>query len=448
MTAVATGGWSQQPANSGRRCRRSAATTASSPSARSARRARSSTRAGRRRGVPRLARRPGAATMAPRPGGARSSRGPFVAAGPYDGRREIGSRRSREGCGSQPGTAGRSIAPRRCSTRPTCPACWARRRRRSFCMRTVPSLAGGQAAEPGAFGASAGRSGELRDELRVERLETTGSASRAGSCGPNRGWELQDAPVLLPAEALHRGAGRGRPQGRARVRRSGRVATIEDVPLALVTGPANAAKAGEVLGGLRARLDEEPILVVPAFAGRRARPARAGRARRRVRRARAALRLAVPRDGPPGGRAASGVASDVPARADRRGGGPARAARAARRVGCPAGLRARRGALRRRAGRARWWSRRASPRRCAPGRRTARAGPTRRRSPRSTAATATGSRAPGWWTPSCSPGARSTRCAATRPPGATRPSSSTASTTSPRSSSTRSRRSPTAATST
>ncbi len=37
------------------------------------------------------------------------------------------------------------------------------------------------------------------------------------------------------------------------------------MPLALVTGPANAAKAGEVLGGLRARVDEEPILVVPAF---------------------------------------------------------------------------------------------------------------------------------------------------------------------------------------
>jgi ATP-dependent helicase/DNAse subunit B len=37
------------------------------------------------------------------------------------------------------------------------------------------------------------------------------------------------------------------------------------VPLTLVTGPANAAKAGEVLGGLRARLEAEPILVVPAF---------------------------------------------------------------------------------------------------------------------------------------------------------------------------------------
>ncbi len=37
------------------------------------------------------------------------------------------------------------------------------------------------------------------------------------------------------------------------------------MPLTLVTGPANAAKAGAVLGGLRARLDDEPILVVPAF---------------------------------------------------------------------------------------------------------------------------------------------------------------------------------------
>jgi len=37
------------------------------------------------------------------------------------------------------------------------------------------------------------------------------------------------------------------------------------MPLKLVTGPANAAKAGEVLGGLRDRLADEPILVVPAF---------------------------------------------------------------------------------------------------------------------------------------------------------------------------------------
>ena len=37
------------------------------------------------------------------------------------------------------------------------------------------------------------------------------------------------------------------------------------MPLTLVTGPANSAKAGAVLGPLRDRLEEEPILVVPAF---------------------------------------------------------------------------------------------------------------------------------------------------------------------------------------
>jgi ATP-dependent helicase/DNAse subunit B len=37
------------------------------------------------------------------------------------------------------------------------------------------------------------------------------------------------------------------------------------MPLKLVTGPANAAKAGAVLGALRERVDEEPLLVVPAF---------------------------------------------------------------------------------------------------------------------------------------------------------------------------------------
>ena len=37
------------------------------------------------------------------------------------------------------------------------------------------------------------------------------------------------------------------------------------MPLTLVTGPANSAKAGVVLGPLRDRLDEDPILVVPAF---------------------------------------------------------------------------------------------------------------------------------------------------------------------------------------
>src|SRR4051794_24147509 len=38
------------------------------------------------------------------------------------------------------------------------------------------------------------------------------------------------------------------------------------MPLKLVTGPANSAKAAEVLGGVRATLDREPLLVVPTAA--------------------------------------------------------------------------------------------------------------------------------------------------------------------------------------
>jgi len=59
-------------------------------------------------------------------------------------------------------------------------------------------------------GASRGRSGDMQEELRVERLE--GERVRIGRwiLRPGAGWELQHAPVMMPAaryaEAL-RGAG-------------------------------------------------------------------------------------------------------------------------------------------------------------------------------------------------------------------------------------------------
>jgi hypothetical protein len=62
-----------------------------------------------------------------------------------------------------------------------------------------------EALEPG-LGTSAGRTGELRDELRAERLEGDRIRVARWVMRPNRGWELQDAPVMLPpkrfAEAL------------------------------------------------------------------------------------------------------------------------------------------------------------------------------------------------------------------------------------------------------
>ena len=51
----------------------------------------------------------------------------------------------------------------------------------------------------GGFGRSPGRSGELRDELRVERLDDGWIRIARWIDRPNRGWELQEAPVMLPA---------------------------------------------------------------------------------------------------------------------------------------------------------------------------------------------------------------------------------------------------------
>jgi hypothetical protein len=48
-------------------------------------------------------------------------------------------------------------------------------------------------------GASRGRSGDMQEELRVERLE--GDRVRVGRwiLRPGAGWELQEAPVMMPA---------------------------------------------------------------------------------------------------------------------------------------------------------------------------------------------------------------------------------------------------------
>ena len=61
-------------------------------------------------------------------------------------------------------------------------------------------FAGSGAPALGAHGASPGRSGELRDELRVERLDDQRLRIARWIMRPNRGWELQEAPVLLPAD--------------------------------------------------------------------------------------------------------------------------------------------------------------------------------------------------------------------------------------------------------
>src|SRR5215211_4240637 len=89
------------------------------------------------------------------------------------------------------------------------------------------------------------------------RYPAHGSGSHAGSCGRTSAGSCSRRRSCCPRPATPRRS----PWRQAR--RAG--CDRSQVPLKLVTGPANAAKAGQVLGGLRARLEEEPILVVPAF---------------------------------------------------------------------------------------------------------------------------------------------------------------------------------------
>jgi hypothetical protein len=64
---------------------------------------------------------------------------------------------------------------------------------------------------PAQEGASPGRAGELREELRVEPLDDGRVRVARWILRPNRGWELQEAPVMLPAaryaEAFRRASG-------------------------------------------------------------------------------------------------------------------------------------------------------------------------------------------------------------------------------------------------
>jgi hypothetical protein len=69
------------------------------------------------------------------------------------------------------------------------------------------------------FGASRGRTGDMQEELRVERLEGDRLRIARWILRPGAGWELQEAPVMLPAaryaEAIRTAATAGvlTPQG-------------------------------------------------------------------------------------------------------------------------------------------------------------------------------------------------------------------------------------------
>jgi hypothetical protein len=144
-------------------------------------------------------------------GAPRASRGPFVAAGPYDGA-EVRLERVPGGLRLASWRGGQIERTAPVLDAADAPGLLAEAVTKELLAAAPPEDGEGR-AEVGAFGASPGRSGELRDELRVERVDEGRIRVARWIMRPNRGWELQEAPVMLPparfTQALAAAAGKG-----------------------------------------------------------------------------------------------------------------------------------------------------------------------------------------------------------------------------------------------
>ena len=142
-------------------------------------------------------------STAPAAGVPRASRGPFVAAGPYDGA-EVRLERVPGGLRMASWRGGQIERTAPVLDAADAPALLAEAASKELLPGPPGESGGAQGAnggaqsEVGAFGASPGRSGELRDELRVERIDERRIRVARWILRPNRGWELQEAPVMLP----------------------------------------------------------------------------------------------------------------------------------------------------------------------------------------------------------------------------------------------------------
>jgi hypothetical protein len=168
----------------------------------------------RRARTPSAPRAPGAGKRrapVPAAGAVRTSRGVYAAAGPYDGA-EIRLERVPGGLRMAAWRGGQIERTAPVLDAADAPALLAEAAQKELLSAPVDGHGDGT-AEVGAFGASPGRTGELRDELRVERLEDDRVRVARWILRPNRGWELQEAPVMLPparfAQALAAAAAQG-----------------------------------------------------------------------------------------------------------------------------------------------------------------------------------------------------------------------------------------------
>jgi hypothetical protein len=130
---------------------------------------------------------------------ARVSRGEFASAGPYEGGREIRLEKVPGGLRLAGWHAGQLMREAPVVALRDLPALLAEAAEKELLGPLALDAGAGAETGENAHGASPGRSGELRDELRVERLDGERVRIARWILRPNRGWELQEAPVLLPA---------------------------------------------------------------------------------------------------------------------------------------------------------------------------------------------------------------------------------------------------------
>jgi hypothetical protein len=151
------------------------------------------------------------AKRAPAPGATKLSRGPFASAGPYEDGHEIRLERVPGGLRLAAWRGGQIERTAPLLAASDLPALLEDSARKE--LLEPPQVLEAGVVGHGEYGASPGRAGELRDELRVERLDSARVRIARWVLRPNAGWELQQAPVLLPparfVQALTAAAAKG-----------------------------------------------------------------------------------------------------------------------------------------------------------------------------------------------------------------------------------------------
>jgi hypothetical protein len=149
--------------------------------------------------------RPGRSSTAAA-GEARVVIGPYVSAGPYEDGDEVRLEKVPGGArlAAWRGRALERRAPVLAATDLHLMIAEARERE-LFPPRDLDALERAAAADPAEgeaaeWGASPGRAGDMREELRVEPVGDGSLRIARWVLWPGSGWELQDAPVMLPAK--------------------------------------------------------------------------------------------------------------------------------------------------------------------------------------------------------------------------------------------------------